>query len=174
MSTETNEEVAAYAMGLDHGAEATRERLWAAAKELPHDASGDGWYACPLSDAYIPHGDSDDDRGCTCLHRQVLALFAEPTDITVDDDRIAVARRQGVIRMAALIVLLSRAGGFVEYAEAEGNSIAETYGGAENVGVRMEIIRSESAPTTMRVTLIGLRPSEPSDLAWHGGSPAHG
>ena len=39
-----------------------------------HQGREDGWYACPKSEDYIKHGDSDD-MMCNCGADEILAFF---------------------------------------------------------------------------------------------------
>jgi hypothetical protein len=50
------------------------ESLRLLADRATHRGCEDGWYACPKSENYIKHGDSDD-SGCNCGAEEVLAFF---------------------------------------------------------------------------------------------------
>lgn len=80
-----------------------------------------------------------------------------------DDDTRKRAQRDSALRLAALTVLLDRAGGSLSFTEAEYQAIADRFGGRANLVVHLEIVQRGDAPPTIEVKLLD-RPPRQGDL----------
>lgn len=81
-----------------------------------------------------------------------------------DDTRAAAKiRADQALRLAALTVLLERAGGRATFTEAEYEAIAARFGGRSSLVVRIEIVREGTKPPEVQVELLR-KPAGNADL----------
>ncbi len=63
-------------------------------------------------------------------------------------------RAENQMQLAALVILLSRAGGVVTYTEADYQEVASRYGGTKNLAIHVEVLRAANCPPEVRLILI--------------------
>jgi hypothetical protein len=74
----------------------------------------------------------------------------------VDDPEAT--RRNEAIRLAALFVPLSRAGGRATFTEAEYKEVQSRYGGSSRATIHMEVLRAQGQPDEVQVTIVNKPP----------------
>lgn len=64
----------------------------------------------------------------------------------IDEKAAAEARRTEALKHASLALLLDRAGGRLEFTEAEFQAVVAKYGGSTLMNIRLEVVRQAGQP----------------------------
>lgn len=73
--------------------------------------------------------------------------------MSMDEKAAAEARRSARLRDAALVVLLERAGGSLEFTEADYQAVVDRYGGSTNFNLHFEVVKPSGQPERARLVL---------------------
>lgn len=80
----------------------------------------------------------------------------------IDEAAAEEARRLEALRGAALALLLERAGGSIEFTEAEYQAVLAKYGGRTMFNIRLEVVREPGRPDRVRARLERKPPAQGS------------
>lgn len=82
--------------------------------------------------------------------------------MAIDEKAATEARMLEALRHSALALLLDRAGGSVEFTEAEYQAVLSKYGGRTMFNIRLEVVREAGRPDRVRARLERKPPAQGS------------
>jgi hypothetical protein len=82
--------------------------------------------------------------------------------MAIDEKAADEARRLAALRDAALALLLERAGGQIEFTEAEYQAVLVKYGGPMLFNIRLEVLRQAGQPDRVQARLERKPPAQGS------------